>query len=93
MTIYVEIGAYEAKTQLADFSRKVRSGAAYRITQRGKPVADRVPAATIAKRSSTEAAARLRRFMHERVAGRGADGRALIEAGRDRCVSCWIIPS
>lgn len=83
MTTYVEIGAYEAKTHLADFLRKVQAGAAYRITQRGKPVADLIPAATIEKRASAEAAARLRRFMQERAAGQGVDVRALIEEGRD----------
>jgi prevent-host-death family protein len=82
MTTYVEIGAYEAKTHLADFLRKVQAGAAFRITQRGKPVADLVPAAA-ERRFSAEAAARLRRFMHERAAGQAVDVRALLEEGRD----------
>lgn len=83
MTAYVEIGAYEAKTHLADFLRKVQAGAAFRITQRGKPVADLIPAAAAERRSSAEAAARLRRFMHERAAGQEVNVRALLEEGRD----------
>lgn len=83
MATYLEVGAYEAKTHLADFLRKVQAGGAYRITQRGKPVADLVPAATGEKRSATQAAARMRRFMREQPALADIDIRALLEEGRD----------
>jgi prevent-host-death family protein len=83
MATYVEVGAYEAKTHLADFLRKVQAGAAYRITQRGKPVADLVPAATGQKRSATRAAARMGEFMRAQPALSEVDVRALLEEGRD----------
>ncbi len=39
----VEIGAYEAKTKLPEILRRVESGEAFTITNRGKPVADIIP--------------------------------------------------
>lgn len=83
MTTYIEVGAYEAKTHLADFLRKVKAGGIFRITQRGEPVADLVPAATLEKRAATQAAARMREFMLDQPSIAGADLRALIEEGRD----------
>jgi len=83
MAILTEVGAYEAKTHLADFLRKVKGGATYRITQRGEPVADLVPVATQAKRSAAQAALRMRAFMQELPPLSGVDTRALIAEGRD----------
>lgn len=39
----VEIGAYDAKTKLPEILRRVESGEAFTITNRGKPVADLIP--------------------------------------------------
>lgn len=83
MATIVEIGTYEAKTHLADFLRKVKAGGSYRITQRGEPVADLVPAATGEKRAAAQAALRMRQFMRQQPALMGVDVRALIEEGRD----------
>ena len=37
------IGAYDAKTKLAEILRRVEAGESFTITNRGKPVADVVP--------------------------------------------------
>ncbi|MHB1430128.1 MAG: type II toxin-antitoxin system Phd/YefM family antitoxin [Rhodocyclaceae bacterium] len=83
MSMLIEVGAYEAKTHLAEFLRKVKNGETYRITQRGEPVADLVPVATRAKQSATSAATRMLEFMSQQAPIAGADVRALIEEGRD----------
>lgn len=84
MTTLVEIGAYEAKTHLADVLRKVRAGQQiYRITQRGEPVADLIPAAMHEKRAATEAATRMLDFMRAQVSLPAIDAKALIAEGRD----------
>jgi len=38
-----EVGAFEAKTRLSELLEKVRRGHVYRITRRGKPVAELRP--------------------------------------------------
>ena len=87
MTQLQAIGTYETKTHLADVLRRVRQGEGFTITQRGKAVADLVPAGTGARRSSTAAAQRMRRFMQDApedpVPGTPANLKELIDAGRD----------
>lgn len=39
-----EIGAFEAKTRLSELLERVQRGHVYRITKRGKPVAELRPA-------------------------------------------------
>ena len=38
-----EIGAFEAKTRLSELLENVRRGRAYRITRRGRPIAELRP--------------------------------------------------
>jgi prevent-host-death family protein len=38
-----EIGAYDAKTKLAEILRRVEAGEHFTITNRGKPIADLIP--------------------------------------------------
>jgi prevent-host-death family protein len=38
-----EIGSYDAKTKLPEILRRVETGEAFTITNRGKPVADLIP--------------------------------------------------
>lgn len=83
MSTLTEIGAYEAKTRLPEYLRKVREGNAFRITQRGEPVADLVPAGTAQKHQAAQAATRMQQFMHEQRPVAGVDIKALIDAGRD----------
>jgi prevent-host-death family protein len=82
MKTLTEVGAYEVKTHLAEFLRKVRSGETYRITQRGEPVADLVPVDRPKKQNAMRAAGRMRQFMdgHPPIK---LDIKSLIEAGRD----------
>lgn len=87
MTQLQAIGTHETKTHLADVLRRVRQGEGFTITQRGEPVADLVPAGAGARRSSTAAAQRMRRFMQDApedlVAGTPGNLKDLIDAGRD----------
>ena len=38
-----EIGSYDAKTKLPEILRRVESGEAFTITNRGRPIADLIP--------------------------------------------------
>jgi len=49
------IGSYEAKTKLPEILRRVESGEAFTITNRGKPIADVIPSRS-SDRLKTEAA-------------------------------------
>ena len=83
MSTPTEIGAYEAKTRLPEYLRKVREGDTFRITQRGEPVADLVPAGTAQKRLAMQAATRMQQFMRGQQPVKGVDIKALIDEGRD----------
>ncbi|VAW59758.1 hypothetical protein MNBD_GAMMA11-1166 [hydrothermal vent metagenome] len=50
-----EIGSYDAKTKLPEILRRVQSGEAFTITNRGRPVADIVPSRS-GDQQKTEAA-------------------------------------
>jgi prevent-host-death family protein len=50
-----EIGSYDAKTKLPEILRRVESGEAFTITNRGKPVADLIPSRS-GDQQKTEAA-------------------------------------
>lgn len=77
------IGAYEAKSRLSEYLRKVRAGGRFTITQRGEAVAELLPVGSHARADAERAAARMRAFMEKQPAGRPVDIRALIEEGRD----------
>jgi prevent-host-death family protein len=90
MKQFQTIGTYETKTHLADVLRRVRLGEGFTITQRGEPVADLVPAGSGARRSSTAAAQRMRRFMQDApehivdpLIDTPVNLKELIDAGRD----------
>jgi prevent-host-death family protein len=46
----LEIGAFEAKTRLSELLEQVARGRVYRITRRGKPIAELRPIAAAAAR-------------------------------------------
>jgi prevent-host-death family protein len=46
----IEIGAFEAKTRLSELLEEVSKGRTYRITRRGKPIAELRPVVAEAKR-------------------------------------------
>ena len=45
-----EIGAFEAKTRLSELLDRVQRGHVYRITKRGRPVAELRPVEAVARR-------------------------------------------
>ena len=83
MAIYTEVGAYQAKTHLSEFLRKVKAGAVIRITQRGEHVADLIPPGMMERRHSTKAAEQMQKFMHSQRPAFRVDVEALIGEGRD----------
>ena len=50
-----KIGSYDAKTKLPEILRRVESGEAFTITNRGKPIADLIPS-RVNDHQKTEAA-------------------------------------
>ncbi|WP_290649759.1 type II toxin-antitoxin system prevent-host-death family antitoxin [Aquisalimonas sp.] len=78
-----EIGAYEARTHLAELLRKVAAGGRFTITQRGRPVAELIPVGSSREQEAAAAAAAMRAFVHRTPPITDADIRALIEEGRD----------
>jgi len=77
-----EIGAYEAKTRLAELLRGVQEGRRYTITHRGRAIAELVPAPGTDRARSVAAVDEMLRFIAERR--RPVDSiRALIEEGRE----------
>lgn len=76
-----EVGAYEAKTHLAELLRRVEKGERITITRHGHPVAELVPASDERRRRKAESIARLQEFGK----GHKLDGmtiRQLVEEGR-----------
>ena len=83
MSALIEVCSSEAKTHLPEFLRKVREGSAFRITQRGEPIADLVPIGVSERQTSIKAARRMRQFMLEQTSVKTIDTKALMEEGRD----------
>lgn len=78
-----EIGAYEAKTKLPEYLRKVVAGERFTITQRGQPVAHLTPAAAAERGDTVAAARRMRAFIDRHRPTQAVDIKALIDEGRD----------
>jgi prevent-host-death family protein len=76
-----EIGSYEAKTRLPELLRAVQKGKSFTITNRGKVVANLVPAETSKSQDAVDAAADMKAFMLSDPV-RGVDIKALREEGR-----------
>jgi prevent-host-death family protein len=79
----ISVGAFEAKTHLAELLRKVSAGQVVRITQRGKPVADLIPITSDSVGSTTIAAKKMLTLMKGVEAQGNIDIKSLINAGRD----------
>lgn len=78
-----EIGAYEARTHLAQLLRRVAAGGRFTITQRGRAVAELVPVDTARREKAARAAGRMQEFIHKHPPVENVDLRALIDEGRD----------
>lgn len=77
------VGAFEAKTHLAQLLRKVESGFTIRISQHGRPVADLVPISKSTPPSASNAAKLMKAFQNEApVLKKGITIKSLIEYGR-----------
>jgi prevent-host-death family protein len=82
-SIPIIVGAFEAKTHLAELLRKVSAGQVIRITQRGKPVADLMPITSNDMEISTVAAQKMLLLMKGAAVQAEIDIKSLINAGRD----------
>jgi prevent-host-death family protein len=54
-----EIGSYEVKTKLPEILRRVETGEAFTITNRGKPIADVIPSRSSDKQKTQTAIANI----------------------------------
>ena len=79
----MEVGIYEAKTQLPKLIERVQKGERITITKHGKPVAELVPMRRHDPEAVQQALRRLRAF-REKLAARGVriNVKELIEEGR-----------
>ena len=77
-----EVGAYEAKTKLAELLDRVAAGESVTITRHGVPVAVLCPPPSRPKMTVQEAIAAIREFRKGRHATQ-AEIREWIEEGRD----------
>ncbi len=78
----IEIGAYEAKTRLADLLQQVKSGKQFTITNRGKAVADLVPSQKSRQKNKVKAVQRFKAFMLQHPIKQRVNIRALLNEGR-----------
>jgi prevent-host-death family protein len=76
-----QVGAFEAKTHLADLLRQVEEGQSFEICRRGKPIARLVPPSKDTGHAQPSEVRDAFRLIRKRVSGR-VNIRALIEAGR-----------
>jgi prevent-host-death family protein len=83
MSIHEEVGAYEAKTHLPAYLRKVEAGARFIITQRGRPVAELIPVDSNVRSEAGAAARQMREFMCKHAPVSEVDVKSLLEEGRD----------
>ena len=78
----MEIGAYDAKTRLAELLTRVEKGERIVITRHGRPVAQLVPVQGGADRTVNQAVDELRAFRSAHRLGAELTLRDLIEEGR-----------
>jgi prevent-host-death family protein len=77
----IQVGAYEAKTQLSSLLDKVQEGEEVVITRHGTPVARLVPAKAVDKAAIDEAIAQLKEMRKGLTLG-GLSWKELRDAGR-----------
>jgi prevent-host-death family protein len=78
----IEIGAYEAKTRLAELLQQVKTGKRFTITNRGKAVAELVPSQPVHRKDKARAVQRFVTFMREHPVKKRINIRELLNAGR-----------
>jgi prevent-host-death family protein len=80
--VMVTVGAYEAKTRLAELLRMVESGERVMITRHGRPVALLTSPSGVPDKTAMEAVEELEGFGEGRSLGPSLTIRDLIEEGR-----------
>lgn len=78
-----EVGAYEAKTRLAELLNRVEKGERITITRHGRPVAQLVPVSGAPEMTVEEAIQGIRELRIGTSLGPGLTIRDLIEEGRE----------
>jgi prevent-host-death family protein len=63
ITMFSEIGSFDAKTKLPELLREVERGRRFTITLRGRAIADLVPTAAASRRDAAAAVARMQSFV------------------------------
>ena len=76
------VGAYEAKTHLAELLDRVEKGERITITRHGRPVAQLIPPLGTAERTVEQAVTQIRELRRGQVLGPGITIRDLIDEGR-----------
>lgn len=79
----IEIGAYEATTKLPELLRQVQSGKQFTITNRGKAIADLIPAQLQQRKNPAAAIDRFLAFKKDHPVKARLAIKALIEEGRE----------
>jgi prevent-host-death family protein len=79
----IEIGAFEAKTKLPELLRQVQAGKRFTITNRGKAIADLIPAQSQEPKDVGAAIDKFLAFMKAHPVPSLVDIKALIEDGRE----------
>jgi prevent-host-death family protein len=77
-----EIGAYEAKTRLAELLQQVKTGKQFTITNRGKAVADLIPSQHTRQKNKAAAIQRFTTFMQQHPIKDRINIRELLDEGR-----------
>lgn len=78
----IEIGAYEAKTRLAELLQQVKTGKRFTITNRGKAIADLVPSQPALQKDKAKAVRRFTAFMQQHPVKKRINIRELLDEGR-----------
>jgi prevent-host-death family protein len=79
-----EVGAYEAKTRLAELLQRVEAGERITITRHGHPVAQLVPVAGAAQETVEETVRELAEFRSTHSLGPTLTVEELVRGGRSR---------
>ena len=85
-----EISAHDAWTRLHELLRQVKAGKSFTITNRGKAIADLVPAEATRPAAASAAIDRFQAFMREHPVPGRIDVKALIEEGRSAGVRRFV---
>ena len=78
----IEIGAYEAKTTLPELLRQVKAGKRFTITNRGKAIADLVPAESVTPKDKSAAVEKFQAFIRKNPVPGGVNIKQLVDDGR-----------